>query len=123
MCGWNMKIAVTYENGEVFQHFGRTQQFKVYETNGDKIVSSKVIGNEGLSHGALGEILMREKVEVFICGGIGGGAREMIASRGIELIPGVQGDADKAVEAYLAGTLEYDPDTECHHHGTHQCHH
>ena len=118
-----MKIAVTYENGEVFQHFGRTQQFKVYETNDDKIVSSKVIGNEGLSHGALGEILMREKVEVFICGGIGGGAREMIASRGIELIPGVQGDADKAVEAYLAGTLEYDPDTECHHHGTHLCHH
>ena len=118
-----MKIAVTYEDGNVFQHFGRTQQFKVYEANDGKIVSSKVIGNDGLSHGALGEILMRENVEVFICGGIGGGAREMISSRGIELIPGVQGNADKAVEAYLAGTLEYDPDTECHHHGAHQCHH
>ena len=118
-----MKIATTYENGEVFQHFGRTQQFKVYDIEDGKIVSSRVIGNDGLSHGALGEILMREKVDVFICGGIGGGAREMIASRGIKLVAGVQGDSDKAVEGYLAGTLEFDPDAECHHHGSQTCHH
>ena len=118
-----MKIAVTYEDGQVFQHFGRTQQFKVYEIEDDKIVSSKVIGNDGLSHGALGEILMREKVDVFICGGIGGGAREMITHRGIKLLPGVQGDADNAVEDYLVGKLDYDPNTSCHEHGEHHtCH-
>jgi predicted Fe-Mo cluster-binding NifX family protein len=116
-----MKIAVTYENGEVFQHFGRTQQFKVYDVEDGKIVSSKVIGNDGLSHGALGEILTREKVDVFICGGIGGGAREMIASRGIELVPGVTGDADRAVEGYLSGNLVYDPNVSCKDHGS--CHH
>jgi hypothetical protein len=27
-----MKIAVTYENGMIFQHFGHTEQFKIYET-------------------------------------------------------------------------------------------
>jgi predicted Fe-Mo cluster-binding NifX family protein len=119
-----MKIAVTYEAGEVFQHFGRTQEFKVYDVEDGKIVSSRVIGNEGLSHGALGEILMREKVEVFICGGIGGGARNMIESRGIKLVPGVQGNADAAVQQYLDGTLVFDPDTCCREHGdNHTCHH
>ncbi len=116
-----MKIAVTYEDGDVFQHFGRTQQFKVYDAEDGKIVSSKVIGNDGLSHGALGDILMREKVDVFICGGIGGGARDMISSRGIKLVPGVSGNADKAVESYLAGDLEFNPNAECKDHGS--CHH
>ena len=122
-----MKIAVTYENGDVFQHFGRTQEFKVYDVEDNKVISSRVIGNDGLSHGALGEILMRERVDVFICGGIGGGARQMIESRGIKLLPGVHGNADAAVDAYLAGNLEYDPNTSCHEHGehhncTHSCH-
>jgi predicted Fe-Mo cluster-binding NifX family protein len=118
-----MKIAVTYEDGYVFQHFGRTQQFKVYTVEDGRIQSSKVIGNDGLSHGALGEILMRENVDVFICGGIGGGARDMLTSRGLKLVPGVQGNADKAVEDYLAGNLQYDPDAACHNHGDHACHH
>jgi len=117
-----MKIGVTYENGQVFQHFGRTQQFKIYDVEDGKVVSSKVIGNDGLSHGALGEVLMKEKVDVFICGGIGGGARDMIASRGIELVPGVVGNADDAVEQYLKGVLEYDPNTSCKNHGDHACH-
>jgi predicted Fe-Mo cluster-binding NifX family protein len=120
-----MKIAVTYEDGMVFQHFGRTQEFKVYDVENGKIVDSRVIGNEGLSHGALAEILMKEKVNVFICGGIGGGAKQMITSRGIELLPGAEGEADKVVADYLAGKLKYDPNTSCHEHGEHHncnCH-
>jgi predicted Fe-Mo cluster-binding NifX family protein len=117
-----MKIAVTYENGDIFQHFGRTQQFKVYDVDDGKVVGSRVIGNDGLSHGALGEILMREKVEVFICGGIGGGAREMLASHGINVVAGISGNADNAVEQYLAGTLKVDPNSSCHCHGDHKCH-
>ncbi len=118
-----MIIAVTYENGNVFQHFGRTQQFKIYDVNDGKVVSSKVIGNQGLSHGALGDILTQENVDVFICGGIGGGARDMFASKGIKLVPGVEGSADKAVNDYIAGTLDYDPNKECHAHANHECHH
>ena len=117
-----MKIAVTYENGEIFQHFGRTQQFKVYDVEDGKVKDSRVIGNEGLSHGALGEILMREKVEVFICGGIGGGAKDMLASRNIKVFAGITGSADDAVNQYLAGTLRADPNASCHSHDNHSCH-
>ncbi|AMK13539.1 FKBP-type peptidyl-prolyl cis-trans isomerase [methanogenic archaeon mixed culture ISO4-G1] len=114
-----MRIGVTYENGEIFQHFGRTQQFKIYEVEDKKILSSRVIGNNGLSHGALGTILQDEKVDVFICGGIGGGARQMIVSHGIELVAGAEGDADEVVQKYLGGTLVCG-DSECHH--DHECH-
>ena len=111
-----MKIAVTYEDGMIFQHFGRTQEFKVYDVEEGKVVSSKVIGNEGLSHGALAEILMKEKIQIFICGGIGGGARNMLGDAGIKVYPGANGNADAQVEAFIKGTLNYDPNTECHHH-------
>lgn len=35
-----MKIAVTYENGQVFQHFGHTENFKIYEIDGKTVISS-----------------------------------------------------------------------------------
>lgn len=111
-----MKIAVTYENGEVFQHFGRTENFKIYDIKDGKIESSEVIGNGGFSHGGLVQVLLDNGVDTFICGGIGGGARDMIESRGIKLLPGASGNADACVQAYLDGKLDYDPDTECHHH-------
>ncbi len=111
-----MKIAVTYENGQVFQHFGHTEQFKVYEVEDGKVVSSQVVDTNGQGHGALAGFLSDGGVDVLICGGIGGGARTALGEAGIELFPGAQGDADAQVEAYLAGTLKYDPDTMCSHH-------
>ena len=111
-----MRVAVTYENGEVFQHFGRTEHFKIYDVEDGGIVSSRVIGNDGQSHGGLVQVLLDNKVDTFICGGIGGRARHMIESQGIRLLPGAHGDADACVEALLRGDLAYDPDTECHHH-------
>ncbi len=118
-----MRVAVTYENGEVFQHFGRTERFKIYDIEDGKIVSSRVVGNDGLSHGGLVQVLLDNRVDTFICGGIGGGARNMIEGRGIRLLPGAHGDADACVEALLRGSLDYDPDTECRHHGggEHSC--
>ena len=68
-----MKIAVTYDNGNVFQHFGRTEQFKIYDVENGKIVSSEVIGNDGLGHGALAGLLANNAIDVLICGGLGGG--------------------------------------------------
>lgn len=118
-----MKIAVTYENGQVFQHFGHTEQFKVYEVEDGAVVNSQVVDTNGQGHGALAGFLFNGGVDVLICGGIGGGARTALAEAGIELFPGAQGDADEQVEAYLAGTLKYDPDTMCNHHGhgEHDC--
>ena len=42
-----MKIAVTYDNGEVFQHFGHTEQFKVYEVEAGKVVHMEVVAANG----------------------------------------------------------------------------
>lgn len=111
-----MKIAVTYENGQIFQHFGHTEQFKVYEINEGKIGQTKIVGTEGSGHGALAGFLKAEGVDTLICGGIGGGAQNALAEAGIKLYGGVSGDADKAVEELLAGTLGYNPDVKCDHH-------
>ena len=108
-----MKIAVTYENGQVFQHFGHTEEFKVYDTEDKKILSSQVVGTGGSGHEALAVFLKNLGVKVLICGGIGGGARTALSQAGIELYPGASGDADQAVEALLNGSLDYDPNTMC----------
>ena len=127
-----MKIAVTYENGQVFQHFGHTGQFKVYEVEDGKVVSSAVLPTNGSGHGALAGFLRERGVDTLICGGIGGGARTALAEAGITLYPGASGEADAQVAALLAGSLSYDPDTVCAHHeghgeghdcGSHSCGH
>ena len=110
-----MKIAVTYDNGNVFQHFGKTESFKVYEVEDNKVVSSEVISSNGTGHGALAGLLANQGIEVLICGGIGGGAQTALADAGIELCSGAQGDTDKAVEAYLNGEL-VSAGTTCDHH-------
>jgi predicted Fe-Mo cluster-binding NifX family protein len=114
-----MRIAVTYENGEIFQHFGHTEQFKVYDIEEGKIISSEVVSTNGSGHGALAGVLGALNADVLICGGIGGGAQMALAQAGIRLFGGVSGDADKAVEAYLEGTLAYNPNVQCNHHGDH----
>lgn len=110
-----MKIAVTYDNGNIFQHFGKTEYFKVYEVEDNKVVSSEVIGSNGTGHGALAGLLADQSVDVLICGGIGGGAQSALAEAGVELCSGAQGDADQAVEAYLKGEL-VSTGVNCDHH-------
>ena len=110
-----MKIAVAYDNGNIFQHFGRTEFFKVYEVEDDKVISSEVIGSNGVGHGALAGLLAEQSVDVLICGGIGGGAQAALTEAGVELCAGAQGDADQAVEAYLKGEL-VSTGANCDHH-------
>lgn len=112
-----MKIAVTYENGEVFQHFGHTEQFKLYEVSGGKLLQTQVVDTNGSGHGALAGLLTQLGVDTLICGGIGGGAQAALAEANIRLIGGVQGNADEAVQAFLNGTLAFDPNVHCTHHG------
>ncbi|MCD8384836.1 MAG: DUF134 domain-containing protein [Clostridiales bacterium] len=111
-----MRIAVTYENGQVYQHFGHTEQFKVYDVEDGRIVSSQVVSTNGQGHGALAEVLHALQADILICGGIGGGAQMALATAGIRLYGGVTGDADAAVESLLAGTLAYLPNVQCDHH-------
>ena len=110
-----MKIAVTYDNGNIFQHFGRTESFKVYEVEDNKVISSEVIGSNGVGHGALAGLLSGQSVDVLICGGIGGGAQAALQEAGVELCAGAEGDADQAVEAYLKGEL-ISTGANCDHH-------
>ena len=112
-----MNIAVTYENGQIFQHFGHTEQFKVYEIDNNTVVKSFVVDTNGQGHGALAGFLSLNNIAVLICGGIGGGAQMALAEAGIKLYGGVSGDADAAVEAYLAGNLDFNPNVQCNHHG------
>ena len=111
-----MRIAVTYENGQIFQHFGHTEQFKIYDADGGKVVSSQVVDTNGSGHGALAGVLSAMQVDTLICGGIGGGAQMALAAAGIRLYGGVSGDADSAVAALLEGKLSFDPDVHCDHH-------
>ena len=114
-----MKIAVTHENGQIFQHFGHTAEFKLYEVENGNIVSAKVYDTNGRGHGALSAFLKDLGAELLICGGIGGGAQMALAEAGIALRGGVSGSCDKAVEALLAGKLAYNPAVKCDHHGEH----
>ena len=115
------RIAVTYENGNVFQHFGKTESFKVYEVENEEVVNSEVIGSNGAGHGALAGLLAEQKIDVLICGGIGGGAMAALEECGIEVCAGTEGDTDAVVEAYLKGELE-SAGVTCNHHGEgHSC--
>lgn len=110
-----MKIAVTYDNGEVFQHFGRTEHFKVYEVEDQQVLSSTIIDSNGTGHGALAGLLANEGIQVLICGGIGGGAQTALTEAGIELIAGASGNTDEVIETYLKGEL-VSTGSNCHHH-------
>ena len=111
-----MKIAVTYDNGTIFQHFGKTENFKVYEVENGQVLSGEVISSNGSGHSALAGLLAGQNVDVLICGGIGGGAQAALTEAGIELCAGAQGDADQAVEAYLKGELVSSGSSCDHHH-------
>ncbi|WP_279068127.1 NifB/NifX family molybdenum-iron cluster-binding protein [Intestinimonas butyriciproducens] len=111
-----MKIAVTYENGTVFQHFGHTEQFKVYQVEDGRVTGTEILDTNGSGHGALAGFLQDAGVEALICGGLGMGARNALAQAGVTLYAGVTGDADAAVQALLAGRLAYGIEANCSHH-------
>ena len=114
-----MRVAVTYENGEIFQHFGHTEQFKVYDIEDGRILSSEVVDTNGSGHGALAGVLKALKVDALICGGIGGGAQMALAEAGIKLYGGVSGSADAAARALAEGKLDFNPAVRCDHHDHH----
>ncbi len=114
------KIAATYENGNIFQHFGHTEHFKVYDAEDGKITNSSVVDTNGSGHGALAAFLQGLGVDALICGGIGDGARTALSEAGIQIYGGVSGAADEAAAALLAGSLRFNPNASCgHHHGEH----
>ena len=111
-----MKIAIPYESGMVFQHFGHTAEFKFYEVENGQVTASEVVSTNGQGHGALVGFLAQHNANVVFCGGIGPGAQNALAQAGIQLLGGISGPADAAVADYLAGKLRFDPNAHCDHH-------
>lgn len=119
-----MRIAVTYEEGGIFQHFGHTAQFKLYDVENGRVVRAQVVDTQGSGHGALATFLSAFHVDTLICGGIGGGAINALAGAGIDIYPGIDGSADMAVMQLLMGVLPKRTDVRCSHHdhgGDHNC--
>lgn len=132
-----MRIAIPYENGNIFQHFGHTAEFKIYDIQNNEIAQTQILSSGESGHGALADLLSHGGVDVLICGGIGGGAQNALAAAGIQLYGGVQGSADEAATAFAHDALSYDPRARCDHHdhgghsdepcgshgcGSHSCH-
>ena len=114
-----MRIAVTYDNGNVWQHFGKTEFFKIYDVTDGKVTASEVVSTNGAGHGALADFLSENKAEAVICGGVGSPMIDRLAAYGIQAYPGVTGSADAAVEDLLAGKLTVNEEAVhdgCHHH-------
>ena len=123
-----MKLAITYDNGEVFQHFGHTEQFKLYDIENGAIVGEQIVGTNGSGHGALAGFLRDAQADALICGGIGSGAQTSLRDAGIALYAGVSGSADEAAKAFAEDKLAFDPNAHCsrheHEHGEgHSCGH
>lgn len=110
-----MKIAATYENGNIFQHFGRTDNFKVYTVENGEVVGAVVMNSNGIGHEALAGLLAENDISVLICGGIGSGAAAALSEAGVSVFSGAEGDADAAVQAFLRGELE-NAGINCDHH-------
>lgn len=115
-----MKIAVPYDNGQIFQHFGRTEAFKLYTVQDGAVTQSQVVETGGTGHGALAGLLARLGVDTLLCGGAGAGAIQALSAQGIRVCGGVQGSADEAVKRLLDGTLSFDARATCDHHDHHE---
>ena len=112
-----MRVAVTYENGQIFQHFGHCAQFALYDIENGEIVSRQVVDTNDAGHGALAGFLKNAGADVLICGGIGGGAQMAMAEAGIKLYAGNSGSADAAVKMLISGSLLQITNATCDHHG------
>lgn len=112
-----MRVATTYDNGNIFMHFGRSEQFKIYDIQDGKVLNEQVVGTGGTGHGALVGLLTNGGVDTLICGGIGGGAINALTQAGIKVYAGAQGNCDACVEALIAGTLAQTGEATCDCHG------
>ena len=119
-----MRVAVPFENGRIFQHFGKTAAFLIADIEDHEAKHEQLRSTNGSGHGALSALLSEWGVDTVICGGIGQGAVNALSERGIKVGRGVDMDARMALSAFAKGALQDDPDASCHHHeheGAHDC--
>lgn len=115
-----MKAAVTTENQEVFQHFGKCQTFTLAVIENNQILSKSLLDAQGNGHSALVGLLQAQGVDTLVCGGIGQGAVEALSAAGIQVIRGCQGRVSMILELLAQGLLKDNPSQVCDHHD-HDC--
>lgn len=111
-----MRIAVTYENEQVFQHFGHCEEFKIFDVEEGKVVKTGIADASAFGHESTIGFLKELGVDVLICGGIGPGAQNVLRRNGIEFYGGTSGRVDDVVTDFLRNELVYNPDVTCDHH-------
>ena len=112
-----MILAITLDKNtfEVFDHFGQTKNFYLFDTEKNE---EKIVDNNGFSHQELVPYLASLNVGVVICGGIGNHAIMLLNKAGIEVVPGVKGNVEEVKNAYINGTIRPDLTAihKCSHH-------
>ncbi|HHU91425.1 MAG TPA: dinitrogenase iron-molybdenum cofactor [Clostridiaceae bacterium] len=112
------RIAVASENEIVTEHFGHCKNFNIFDVENNQIVRIKSIANPGHRPGFLPNYLNDMGVNVVISGGMGSGAIDIFNEKNIKVIVGARGDARKAAENFLNGTLK-STGSVCHEHKHH----
>ena len=108
-----MRIAIPYFESMIFQHFGRSKQFKVYEIENHQVLMEMIVEPEAVGHEAVADFLRAIDVRAVICGNIGQEAMRALNGAGILFYGGVSGQADDAITALVGGALAYDPNIRC----------
>lgn len=111
-----MRIAVASENGSVFQHFGKSPEFTMYDVETELVQHKEIIPTNGASHGQIADFLVDNGADIVICGGMGSGAKTALRERRIEIVPGVKGEVDDIIVRYLSGEKIQSFEAECNHH-------
>jgi Uncharacterized conserved protein len=112
----NATIAIPFENGQIFQHFGKSKAFKIYTIEDGRLTNAEVRETDGVGHDTLGLWLVQQGVDAVICGGIGPGAMGVLAAAGIAAMTGVEGPADDAIASFIDGSLSASASPNCDHH-------
>ena len=111
-----MRVALPYDNGNIFAHFGKAESFVLYDINGASYTSS-IISTEGHSHHELAPFLKNKGVDAVICGGMGQGMVNALSACGIRIYGGNNGSCEEAVKAFIQNGLEERAEScHCHDH-------
>lgn len=103
-----MRIAVSYRDGQIGEHFGKAPMFAIYDYENADVnrCTKRLIDTQDLSgHEAMAELMRAEKVDAVIAGNMGGQAKAALLSLGIVPIAGYTGSADDAADLLILGSL------------------
>ncbi len=108
-----MKIAVTSQNRRtITEHAGKCRKFWVYDIEQGRITGKTLLElsiEQSFHESSPREPHPLDAVEVLIAGGMGPGLNRRLAAKGIAALTTLEADPDRAVAAYLSGSLAVRP--------------